>query len=125
MQAHQPDTTPAATFIPGFTRRSKQVVFIQAGPDVLLGRELEIIKFQLDPLTGNEQIRLDAGEPPLKLRIEAINDCLAFGPLMNILRQRPLHANGFALPVIADLALINTLAALPEHSPKFTKTFKQ
>ncbi|MNN52884.1 hypothetical protein D3C81_1676110 [compost metagenome] len=44
---------------------------------------------------------------------------------MNILCQRAFNTDGFAHSVVIHIPLVNTLAALPQHATKFTKTLKQ
>ncbi len=92
---------------------------------MLLGSELEIIKFELHALAGDAQIRLHRGKPALKLRVEPLHYCLALRPFVDILRQRTLDADRFTLSVAAYLPVIYSLAALPQHAPKFAKTPEQ
>ena len=54
MQPYQPDSPTSAPLVPGFMGSGDQIIFIQSGPDMLLSRELEIIKLQLDPLPGDQ-----------------------------------------------------------------------
>ena len=80
---------------------------------MLLSRELEIIKFQLDPLPGDQQIRFNLRQAPFQFRIEILNNRLTLRPFVDILYQGSLNAHRFALALAADFSFINSLAALP------------
>ncbi|SYU04215.1 Uncharacterised protein [Klebsiella pneumoniae] len=82
-QAHAPSAT---ALIPGFVRGGDQILFVQPGPDVLLGGQLEIIEFQFNALTGDQQVRFDLRQSPLQLGIEVFDNRFALRPLMDIFR---------------------------------------
>ena len=125
MQPHQPDSPTSAPLVPGFMRGRNQIIFIQPGPDMLLGRELEIIKLQLDPLASNPQIRFNFRQAPFKFWIEVLNNRLTLRPFVDILYQGSLNPHRFALALAADFSFINAVAAFPQYSPEFTKALKQ
>ena len=93
MQPHQPHSPATSSLLPGFVSSADQVIFIQPGPDMFLRGELEIIKLQLDPLTGNQLIRFYLRQTPFQFRVEIFNNRLTLRPLVDILHQSALDAN--------------------------------
>lgn len=58
MQPDQPHSATAPPLVPGFIGGGEQILFIQTRPDVFLSGQLEIIEFQLYPLTSNQKVGL-------------------------------------------------------------------
>ena len=92
---------------------------------MFLGGELKIIKLQLDPLTGNQQIRFNLRQSPFQLRVEVLNNRFTLRPFVDIFYQGSFNAHRFALALAADFSFINPLAAFPQYPPKFTKALEQ
>ncbi len=79
VQPHQPHAAPGASLIPGFFGGRDQVIFIKARPDVLLGRQLEIVKLEFDALPRDAQVGFNLREPQFQLRVQALDNRLALG----------------------------------------------
>ncbi len=93
---------------------------------MFLGGLLEVVKLELYPLAGNQQIRFDLCQSTLQLRVKLPDDNgFAVCPVMNILGQRPFNAHGFTQPLAVNVALINALAPLPQYPAKLTEALKQ
>ena len=86
MEPNQTHATSATALIPGLVRGGNQNRFVQPRPDVLLGGQLEVIEFQFNPLTGDQQVRFNLRQPALQLRVEVFDYRFALRPFVNIFR---------------------------------------